>query len=435
MRRVFELLVWLYCRCKKPRAVNRTIKSTDTISEGESHALVTRIRVHEVRYTIWVPLNRHMSFWKSARFMHKETTWWMTSVPVRSRPGRGSAYEAFALFARKSIRWTGFLRQSQLLFFLVLVVALQIPLHSQSEIFDGRINVNAYVPLVSGPIASDADLHSSDRFAPGAINARQLSFVPELLQSISPNKKCTSAGCDESYSMASDGRLVPPLTDDTKPGTESVTAVSERKVKRPDRNLDIYYRNRREFSLDVGWHPVNIPFVYDFAVGDSYNMTPLKYTLVPVIASLRWHVTNVGWRWIFRGNMDFTFSASITAIPRGPETHYYSLDFGIRRNFVYRNWKVVPYFEQRGGAGLINAKEPVGVIWAQGQNLTFTYNMGAGIRYNFDSKYSFSAGMNYMHISNGYLSQPAFYNYGINVYGPMFGLDIRLGKHHHSASQ
>jgi hypothetical protein len=205
--------------------------------------------------------------------------------------------------------------------------------------------------------------------------------------------------------------------------------------KRPDRNLDIYYRNRREFSLDVGWHPVNIPFVYDFAVGDSYNMTPLKYTLVPIIASLRWHITNVGWRSIFRGNMDFTFSGSITAIPRGPETHYVSFDFGIRRNFVYRNWKVVPFFEQRGGAGIINAKEPLGVLWAQGQNLTFTYNMGAGARYNIDSRYSFSAGMNYMHISNAYLSQPQFYNYGINVFGPMFGLDIRLGKPHYSTSQ
>lgn len=213
------------------------------------------------------------------------------------------------------------------------------------------------------------------------------------------------------------------------------SALVAQRRSHADRNLDIYYRNRTEFSLDVGWHPKNIPFIYDFAVGDSYNMTPLKYTLVPIVASLRWHVTNVGWRWIFRGNMDFTFSGSITAIPRGPETHFYAFDFGIRRNFVYRNWKVVPYFEQRGGAGIIDAKEPLGVLWAQGQNLTFTYNIGAGVRYNIDSKYSFSGGMNYMHISNAYLSQPQFYNYGINVYGPMFGLNIRLGKPRHHDSE
>lgn len=221
-------------------------------------------------------------------------------------------------------------------------------------------------------------------------------------------------------------------SDDPKASTVEITTVKHR---RPDFNRDIYYRNRLEFGLDVGWHPVNIPFIYDFAVGDGYNMTPLKYTLVPIIASLRWHVTNVGWRSIFRGNMDFTFSGSVTPIPRGPETHYYSFMFGIRRNFVYRNWRAVPFFEQRGGAGIIDAKEPLGVLWAQGQNLTFTYNMGAGVRYNFNSKYSFSAGMNYMHISNAYLSEPAFKNYGINVYGPMFGIDVRLGKPHHSSSE
>jgi hypothetical protein len=208
----------------------------------------------------------------------------------------------------------------------------------------------------------------------------------------------------------------------------SSLAITTTKHPHPDSNLDIYYRNRLEFGLDVGWHPVNIPFVYDFAVGDAYNMTPLKYTLVPIIASLRWHVTNVGWKWIFRGNADFTFSGAVTPIPRGPETHYYAFMFGIRRNFVYRNWKAVPFFEQRGGAGMIDAKEPLGVLWAQGQNLTFNYTMGAGVRYNFNSKYSFSAGMNYMHISNAYLSEPTFKNYGINVYGPMFGMNVRLGK-------
>lgn len=222
---------------------------------------------------------------------------------------------------------------------------------------------------------------------------------------------------------------------DTSPQNAKASSSVVQYHKQPDFNRDIYYRNRTEFALDVGWHPVNIPFIYDFAVGDTYNMTPLKYTLVPIIASLRWHVTNVGWRSIFRGNMDFTFSGSITPIPRGPETHYYSLMFGIRRNFVYRNWRAVPFFEQRGGAGIIDAKEPLGVLWAQGQNLTFTYNMGAGVRYNLNSKYSFSAGMNYMHISNGYLSEPAFKNYGINVYGPMFGMDVRLGKPHHQSSE
>lgn len=250
---------------------------------------------------------------------------------------------------------------------------------------------------------------------------------------------CASARCTSSFSFEQNvsfgipAPFEPVGQDNPDEDAKASSLATPLHHERPDFNRDIYYHNRLEVGLDVGWHPVNSPFIYDFAVGDSYNMTPLKYTLVPIIASLRWHVTNVGWRWIFRGNMDFTFSGSITPIPRGPESHYYAFMFGIRRNFVHRNWKAVPFFEQRGGAGMIDAKEPLGVLFSQGQNLTFTYSLGVGVRYNFDTKYSFSAGMNYMHISNGYLSEPEFTNYGINVYGPMFGFDLRLGKPHHQS--
>jgi hypothetical protein len=104
---------------------------------------------------------------------------------------------------------------------------------------------------------------------------------------------------------------------------------------------------------------------------------------------------------------------------------------GIRRNFVPRRWRVAPYVDGRLGLGDINAKEPLGVKFAQGQDFTFTLNLGSGIRYNFNPRYSISAGMNYMHISNLYLSEPKYPNYGINVYGPMVGIDIRLGRPHH----
>lgn len=263
-------------------------------------------------------------------------------------------------------------------------------------------------------------------------NSERISQVPTFPLSSRPEEggSCTRALGFDCQASSSGGTTGANPSEGTLEADSKASSVAITPTKRPhsDSNLDIYYRNRLEFGLDVGWHPVNIPFIYDFAVGDAYNMTPLKYTLVPIIASLRWHVTNVGWKWIFRGNTDFTFSGSVTPIPRGPETHYYAFMFGIRRNFVYRNWKAVPFFEQRGGAGMIDAKEPLGVLWAQGQNLTFTYTMGAGVRYNLNSKYSFSAGMNYMHISNAYLSEPTFKNYGINVYGPMFGMNVRLGK-------
>lgn len=310
----------------------------------------------------------------------------------------------------------------------VLVLLLHLTLHAQSP-----ANLAAVTELADGHGDS---LTEDDPAQPSSSHAESSTQQAEAQTREANGPTVSSTSSNQQPSSSAVGQ--PMSESKTDPPSESVKPSSTLIAKppqRPDRNLDIYYRNRTEFSLDVGYHPVNIPFIYDFAVGDSYNMTPLKYTLVPIVASLRWHVTNVGWKWIFRGNMDFTFSGSITAIPRGPETHYFSLDYGIRRNFVYRNWRVVPFFEQRGGAGIIDAKEPLGVQFAQGQNLTFTYNLGVGARYNISDKYSFSAGMNYMHISNAYLSEPKFYNYGINVYGPMIGFDMRLGRPHHGVLQ
>ena len=214
---------------------------------------------------------------------------------------------------------------------------------------------------------------------------------------------------------------------------KSPAAAVLRPNNQPELDRGVYYRNKLEFAFDAGWLPINIPFVFDVFLGDAYTRAPLDYTLVPLVASLRWHINDVGGPWIFRGNWDMTFSGSMTVIPRGPETRYFSYDMGVRRNFVPRRGKIAPYFDGRLGLGRIDAKEPLGVQFAQGQNFTFTVNMGAGARYNFNSRYSLSAGLNWMHISNLYLSEPAFSNYGINVYGPMFGIDIRLGKPRHGS--
>lgn len=225
------------------------------------------------------------------------------------------------------------------------------------------------------------------------------------------------------------------------PGEDPKIQPSEKNShssKAPDFNQDIFRRNKFEFSLDAGWLPINIPFPFDIFESDAYVLYPLRYTLVPVIGSLRWQMGNIGGPWILRGNWDWTFTGSATAIPRGPESHYFSYDMGLRRNFVPRNWKSTPYFDMRAGLGMIDAKGNKGVKYAQGQDFTFTLNMGSGVRYNFNPRFAVSAGLNWMHISNGDLSQhkgPPNYgtrNYGINVYGPMLGMDIRLGRARHS---
>jgi hypothetical protein len=235
------------------------------------------------------------------------------------------------------------------------------------------------------------------------------------------------------------------------PGSKAIEGLKNplsdarlRLSKPADFNREIYYRNKLEFSLDGGWHPINIPFPLDIFEGEPYNTYPLKYTLVPIIASLRWHIDGIGGPWILRGNWDLTSSGSITAIPRGPETRYFSYDMGIRRNFVPRNWRIAPYWDVRFGLGNIDAKGPHGVKYAQGEDYTFTANMGTGVRYNFNPRFAISAGVNYMHISNMGLSEHVptaidphwgTTNYGINVYGPMFGIDIQLRRSQQHSAQ
>jgi hypothetical protein len=110
---------------------------------------------------------------------------------------------------------------------------------------------------------------------------------------------------------------------------------------------------------------------------------------------------------------------------------------GIRRNFVPRRSRVAPFFDIRLGVGNVDAKGPEGVPYAQGQDLTFTVQMGSGIRYNFSPRYSLTGGLNFMHISNLDMSEgngkPSWgiRNYGINVYGPMVGFEVQLRRHSH----
>jgi Lipid A 3-O-deacylase (PagL) len=216
----------------------------------------------------------------------------------------------------------------------------------------------------------------------------------------------------------------------TRPSTEIL-----RHAKSADFNRSIYYKNKLEFSVETGWLPINIPFPFDFLTLSTYDETPLKYTLVPTIASLRWQMDDVGGPSILRGNWEASFSGCFTWIPRGPETHFGGYVMGIRRNFVYPNSRIAPFLDGRVGLGGIDAKGPLGVPYAQGQDFTFTLMLGSGVRYNFSPRFAISAGINYMHISNLYLSEPKYLNYGINVYGPMVGFVIRLGRPKRESAQ
>lgn len=189
-----------------------------------------------------------------------------------------------------------------------------------------------------------------------------------------------------------------------------------------DFNRQVYYKNKLEIAFDAGYLPDNTKFIFDIFERQSEPRTPLNYTLVPLSLSLRWHLYDISGPGILRGNTDVTFSGNYTVIPQGPESYYASFITGARYNFVQPNWRVAPYLEGRVGCGFTDAKGPKGVLYAQGQDFSFTLLTGGGLRYNFDPRYSVSVGITYMHISNLYLSKAP--NYGINVFGPTVGINI-----------
>lgn len=181
--------------------------------------------------------------------------------------------------------------------------------------------------------------------------------------------------------------------------------------------------------------PFNTPLLVGPLIGDSFKRPPKGwspyYTLIPGILSLRWQLYDPRGPSFLRGNTDFTFGGVYTAITEGPESVFVGPLIGLRYNFVQPNWRMVPYVELRGGLGYTDAKGPGEVAHhkpdiGQGQDFTFTFLIGAGWRYNFSPRYSASLGVEYMHVSNMYLSEPKYYNHGINVAGPIVGFNVGL---------
>src|ERR1039458_4902517 len=93
--------------------------------------------------------------------------------------------------------------------------------------------------------------------------------------------------------------LQPALSDGLDPKTDPKVEGLQQ-WKPADFNNDIYYRNKLEFSQELGVLPFNIPFVFDVFVGDNYSQKPLHYTLVPIFSSLRWQMGKINGPWILR---------------------------------------------------------------------------------------------------------------------------------------
>lgn len=202
-----------------------------------------------------------------------------------------------------------------------------------------------------------------------------------------------------------------------------------------DFNRKIFYKNKFELSLETGALAYNTPLILDPIFGQTFKRQAglPYYTLVPTSLMVGWQLYNPRGPWFLRGTTEFSFGGVYTAIVKGPESIFTGPIIGLRYFFVQPNTRMVPFAYLRGGLGYTDAQGPYEVAHhqpdiGQGQDLTFTFSMGSGLRYDFNARYSAYVSVDFMHISNAYLSEPKYYNHGVNVVGGLVGFTIELNN-------
>jgi len=143
------------------------------------------------------------------------------------------------------------------------------------------------------------------------------------------------------------------------------------------------------------------------------------YTLVPITLTASLKLDDVsldnflgGW---LRGYSEFYFQGQYEQIVHGPENHYEGIMVGPRYNFVQPGWKIVPYVEGGVGIGFADSNPAAGGL---GQDFNFTFEAGAGARYDICDDFYVRLGVVYQHVSNAGLSEPTNPNHPIDELGP-----------------
>jgi opacity protein-like surface antigen len=196
------------------------------------------------------------------------------------------------------------------------------------------------------------------------------------------------------------------------------TSYAEKKVEQPNIPTEI----KTDAAVEVGLRENSLAlFLSSGFLGDQQfnDSSARSYSVIPAQLSLLWtldEISNDDVLWgAVRGNTSFRFSSFYQTVVNGPETRFVGFMAGPQYNFVQPKWKVVPFVGAQVGLGFTDSRPE---LYAQGQDFCFTFQVNAGARYFFDKNWSLALEVDYQHYSNGGLSEPAFQNTGLDLFGP-----------------
>jgi hypothetical protein len=137
----------------------------------------------------------------------------------------------------------------------------------------------------------------------------------------------------------------------------------------------------------------------------NYHKNPLPYVFVTTTVTWSEPLVLPTGEGFLRGSWEGLVSGMATAITDGPEHHWFGGAVGLRYNFVPKgSEKWTPFVDFRGGAGEIDASN---VKYGQERDLTFTFLIGLGVRYNLNKGSSIILETLTQHISNGWQTHPS----------------------------
>ena len=169
--------------------------------------------------------------------------------------------------------------------------------------------------------------------------------------------------------------------------------------------------SRWSFSLEsiYAFETIKNPWSVGIRVQTRENFR--HYRFLTEIFSARYRLTENAGPLFLRGNLEFSIGPILTAIVNGPESYFAGAVGGFRYNFVQPGMRLIPYLELRGGIGKSDSRKTYKSLQS---DATLCYLLGAGLRYELNSRWSVSVGAIDQHLSTGFFASR---DYGADAFG------------------